>query len=66
MLLGTARGEIQLLTARRMAGLWFGYDLGDEFEGIAIALDAGGAEMPANHQRRRIGETREQFAPRHG
>jgi hypothetical protein len=38
---------------------------GDEFEGIAVALDVAGVEMPADHQRRRVGKAREQFAPRH-
>ena len=67
MLLGTARGEIQLPAALP------GYALGaisgqkhapepplyDEFEGIAVAPEVAGVEMPADHQRRRIGETGE-------
>jgi hypothetical protein len=60
MLHGTARGEIQLPTAHRIAGL-----LNDELEGVAIAPDVPGAEMPADHQCRGIGETGEQFVPRH-
>jgi hypothetical protein len=42
-----------------MAGL-----LNDKFKGIAVAPDAAGVEMSANDQCRRIGEPREQFAPR--
>jgi hypothetical protein len=38
--------------------------LGDKFKGIAVAPDAAGVEMSANDQCRRIGEPREQFAPR--
>jgi hypothetical protein len=44
MLHGTARGEIQLPTAQRIAGL-----LNDELESVAIAPDVPGAEMPADH-----------------
>jgi hypothetical protein len=33
--------------------------LNDEFEGIAVASDVAPVEMAADHQRRRIGKTRE-------
>jgi hypothetical protein len=62
MLHGTERGEIQWLNAPGFAGL-----LGsDELEGIAVALYVPGAEMSADHQRRQVGEAREQFPPRGG
>src|SRR5260370_2121110 len=69
MLLGTVGGEIQLLSRIaapliRRSGL-SGSCLNDEFEGIAVAPDVAGVVMPTDHQRRRIGKTGEQFAPRH-
>src|ERR1700688_2371839 len=42
-----------------------GSSLNDEFEGVAVAPDMGGAEMAADHQGRGIGKAREQFAPRY-
>src|SRR5580698_9987160 len=67
---GTARGEIQWLTARCIAAPCSGERsrdpaLNDEFEGIAVSPDEAGIEMSANDQRRRIGKAGEQFAPRH-
>jgi hypothetical protein len=41
MLHGTARGEIQLPTAQRIAGL-----LSGKLESVAVAPDVPGAEMP--------------------
>jgi hypothetical protein len=57
MLHGTECGEIQLPCVAGLLG-------SDEFEGLAVALDVAGVEMAADRQRRRIGEAREQFAPR--
>jgi hypothetical protein len=57
MLLGTARAEIQLLTARALQPPSSRGGLNHEFEGIAVAPDPAGVEMPADHQRRSIGET---------
>jgi hypothetical protein len=63
---GTVRGEIQLLTARRIAGLRIRHVPNHEFEGVAVAPDVPCIEMSADHQRRRVGKAREQFTSRHG
>ena len=41
------------------------FALNGKLEGVAVALDVPRAEMSADHQGRGIGETAEQFAPRH-
>src|SRR5271166_3416014 len=39
---------------------------GDKLEGIPVPPDMAGIEMPADHQRRRVGKAGEQLPPRDG